>query len=117
MVKDKQTVIEEFNDLINMSASDLEAWLKEGSSESAGWDKSDGSGETVGHESGRKIIEILNRNPDKDPEGYDEDDIDHMRRVVAYCKRHLAQESKAKLDPDSKSARSLKNWGHDPTKE
>ncbi|KAI0846569.1 hypothetical protein F5Y00DRAFT_264380 [Daldinia vernicosa] len=50
MVKDKQTVIEEFNDLVNMSASDLETWLKEGSSESAGWGKDDGSGETIGHE-------------------------------------------------------------------
>ncbi|KAI1417996.1 hypothetical protein F5Y13DRAFT_184508 [Hypoxylon sp. FL1857] len=117
MVKDKQTVIQEFNELVNMSASDLETWLKEGASESAGWSKSDGSGETIGHESGRKIIEILKKNPDKDPDKYEQDDIDHMRRVVAYCKRHLAQEEKAKQDPDSKSARSLKNWGHDPTKE
>ncbi|KAI1095372.1 hypothetical protein F5B19DRAFT_341715 [Rostrohypoxylon terebratum] len=117
MVKDTQTVIEEFNDIVNMSASDLETWLKEESSESAGWSKSDGSGETIGHESGRKIIEILKKNPRKDPDKYDEDDVDHMRRVVAYCKRHLAQEGKAKQDPDSKSARSLKNWGHDPNKE
>ncbi|MCJ1440483.1 MAG: hypothetical protein MMC23_000967 [Stictis urceolatum] len=116
MVKDDQTVIEEFNDIVNMSASDLESWLKEGSSEDAGWSKDDGSGETIGHESGRKIIEILNKNPKKDAEKYDEDDIAHMRRVVAYCKRHLAQEEKAKQDPDSKSARSLKNWGHDPLK-
>ncbi|KAI1780405.1 hypothetical protein F4818DRAFT_435611 [Hypoxylon cercidicola] len=117
MVKDKQTVIEEFNELVNMSASDLETWLKEGSSASAGWSKDDGSGETVGHESGRKIIEILQKNPHKDPDKYDDDDVDHMRRVVAYCKRHLAQEGEAKRDPDSRSARSLKNWGHDPTKE
>ena len=57
--------------------------------------------------SGRKIIEILEKNPKKDPSKYDQDDIQHMRRVVAYCKRHLAQEGKAKQDPDSKSARSL----------
>ena len=61
--------------------------------------------------SGRKIIQILEKNPDKDPEKYDEDDIAHMRKVVAYCKRHLAQEGKAKQDPNSKSAKSLKNWG------
>ena len=81
--------------------------------------------------SGRKIIEILKKNPDKDPDKYDDDDIAHMRKVAAYCKRyvlkqrlknalicklmmllrHLAQEGKAKQDPDSKSARSLKNWG------
>ncbi len=40
----------EFNELVNMSASELEDWLKEGASESAGWSKSDGSGETIGHE-------------------------------------------------------------------
>jgi hypothetical protein len=64
--------------------------------------------------SGRKIIEILEKNPKKDPSKYDEDDISHMRKVVAYNKRHLAQEGKAKQDPESKSAKSLKNWGHDP---
>jgi hypothetical protein len=64
--------------------------------------------------SGRKIVEILEKNPKKDPSKYDEDDISHMRKVVAYNKRHLAQEGKAKQDPESKSAKSLKNWGHDP---
>jgi hypothetical protein len=44
------------------------------------------------------------------------EDIDHMRRVVAYCKRHLAQEEKAKKDTNSKSYKSLKNWGHDALK-
>lgn len=40
----------EFNEIVNMSASNLESWLKEESSEGAGWSKEDGSGETVGHE-------------------------------------------------------------------
>jgi hypothetical protein len=78
--------------------------------------KDDGSGETVGHESGRKIIAILEKNPKKVPDKYDQDDIDHMRKVVAYCKRHLAQEEKAKQDTNSKSYKSLKNWGHDAQK-
>ncbi|ERF70153.1 hypothetical protein EPUS_00340 [Endocarpon pusillum Z07020] len=116
MVKDDETVIEEFNELVNMTADELEAWLKEEQSESSGWSKSDGSGETIGHESGRKIIEILKKNPEKDPSKYDEDDIAHMRRVAAYCKRHLAQEEKAKQDTNSKSYKSLKNWGHDAQK-
>jgi len=78
-----------------MSPSELEEWLKDESSISSGWAKDDGSGETVGHESyvpsfplplnpwnswsefdvwnsGRKIIEILKKNPKKDPEKYDE---------------------------------------------
>lgn len=33
--------------------------------------------------SGRQIVDILKRNPDKDPDQYDEDDVAHMRRVVA----------------------------------
>lgn len=40
----------EFNELINMTSSELEEWLKEEQSENSGWDKGDGSGETVGHE-------------------------------------------------------------------
>lgn len=80
-------------------------------SKSSGWDRGDGSGETIGHESGRKIIEISNKNPRKYPLGYAEDDLPHMRkvRVVSYCKRHLAQEEKAKQDTNSKSDKSLKN--------
>jgi hypothetical protein len=66
--------------------------------------------------SGRKIIEILEKNPKKDPSQYDEEDLAHMRKVVAYCKRHLAQEEKAKQDTNSKSYKSLKNWGHDAQK-
>jgi hypothetical protein len=78
--------------------------------------KDDGSGETIGHDSGRKIIAILEKNPKKDPSKYEQNDIDHMRKVVAYCKRHLAQEEKAKQDTNSKSYKSLKNWGHDAQK-
>ncbi|KAI9687073.1 MAG: hypothetical protein M1822_002483 [Bathelium mastoideum] len=116
MVKDNDTVIAEFNDIVNMDANELHEWLGQEESAGSGWSKDDGSGETVGHESGRKIIAILEKNPKKDPEKYDQDDIDHMRKVVAYCKRHLAQEQSAKQNPGSKSAKSLKNWGHDPQK-
>lgn len=66
MVKDNETVIEyavtehvppvywlstrEFNELVNMTASELEKWLKSEDSTSSGWSKEDGSGETIGHE-------------------------------------------------------------------
>ncbi|KAI9720006.1 MAG: hypothetical protein M1812_003131 [Candelaria pacifica] len=116
MVKDNDTVIKEFNELVNMTAEELTAWLKGDASTSSGWTKDDGSGESVGHESGRKIVEILEKNPDKDPEKYDQEDIDHMRKVVAYNKRHLAQEETAKQNTESKSYKSLKNWGHDAQK-
>ncbi|KAJ5240886.1 uncharacterized protein N7469_002477 [Penicillium citrinum] len=114
MVKDSETVIEEFNELVNMTANELRDWLKEEQSQESGWQGD--SGETIGHESGRKIVDILSHNPNKDPSKYSDSDIDHMRRVVAYNKRHLAQEEKAKQDTNSKSYKSLKNWGHDPLK-
>ncbi|GAM37433.1 hypothetical protein TCE0_024r07351 [Talaromyces pinophilus] len=117
MVKDDNTVIEEFNELVNMSAPELREWLEGDVSQSSGWHKSDSSDtETIGHESGRKIVSILEHNPDKHPSQYDSDDLQHMRRVVAYCKRHLAQEETAKRNTNSKSYKSLKNWGHDPLK-
>ena len=99
-----------------MSASELESWLKSSDSKSSGWAKSDNSGESIGHESGRKIIQILHNNPNKEPSKYSNADIQHMRRVAAYNKRHLAQEEKAKQDTSSKSYKSLKNWGHDAQK-
>ncbi|KAL7959403.1 hypothetical protein V8C34DRAFT_313400 [Trichoderma compactum] len=121
-MKDKSQVIQEFNELVNMTAKELKGWLKGDDSTSAGWEKDDGSGESVGHDSGRKIVEILESNPDKDPEKYSEDDVSHMRKVVSYCKRHLAQEEKANNEKPveevkkTKSYASLMNWGHDPIK-
>jgi hypothetical protein len=133
MVKDKTTVIEyarlplhqshlttaprEFNDLVNMTPNELRAWLAEEQSQSSGWMGASASGETVGHESGRRIVDVLEQNPSKDPSGYSDEDLEHMRRVVSYCKRHLAQEEHAKRDTGSRSYRSLKNWGHDALKE
>ncbi|GAA83103.1 hypothetical protein RIB2604_02604050 [Aspergillus luchuensis] len=137
MVKSKDTVIDEFNSLVNMTPNELRDWLKGTQSQSSGWtNESSSSGETIGHERhvshlllhyyyhnisypilcGRKIVSILEHNPSKDPSGYSDEDVDHMRKVVSYCKRHLAQEETAKQNTDSKSYKSLKNWGHDPLK-
>lgn len=114
MVKAKEDVIVQFNEKVNMSAEELQAWLDDPKSEKAGTG--------VGLESGHKSIEILKKNPDKDPEKYDEEDINHMRKVVGYINRHVAQEdhlketkTKTELE-NAKSTISLKNWGHDPAK-
>lgn len=32
--------------------------------------------------SGRKIVEILKKNPSKEPDKYDDDDLAHMRKYV-----------------------------------
>ncbi|KAK2053382.1 hypothetical protein LY76DRAFT_639049 [Colletotrichum caudatum] len=122
MVKAREEVVSEFNEYVNMTADELESWLKSDDSNSAGWPKDDadeGGGETVGHDSGRKIVEILQANPDKKEDEYTDDQVEHMRKVVAYCKRHLAQESKSNSEKSpeevkkTKSYASLKNWGHD----
>ncbi|KAL4816705.1 hypothetical protein BDW67DRAFT_161394 [Aspergillus spinulosporus] len=56
MVKDSSTVIDKFNGLVNMTADELRDWLKEEHSQTSGWKNESGSGETIGHESGRKIL-------------------------------------------------------------
>ncbi|KAM0499533.1 hypothetical protein ACHAP8_005690 [Fusarium lateritium] len=118
-MKGNDEVIQEFNEVVNMTASELEKWLKSDDSNSAGWPKEDENGETVGHDSGRKIVEILKENPKKEPSKYTDEQVQHMRKVVSYCKRHLAQETKANNDKSpeevkkTKSYASLKNWGHD----
>lgn len=83
-MKDQDTVIKEFNDLVNMTVSELEAWLDSEDSQAAGWPKGEDGKESVGHDSGRKIISILESNPDKNVEKYTDDQVDHMRKVVSY---------------------------------
>jgi hypothetical protein len=41
----------DFNKQVNLTANELEEWLKGDKSKKAGWSKNDGSGEAIGHES------------------------------------------------------------------
>lgn len=50
MVKSEKDVIEDFNKTVNMTADELEEWLGSSGSKDSGWSKSDGSGESIGHE-------------------------------------------------------------------
>ena len=109
MADDRQQVIEEFNEAVNMTPKELEEWLQTEESESVG--QSDGGGESKGHESGRRIVEIKRKNQS----AYTDDDIEHMKRVNGYLKRHLGQ-GPNKDPEDSKWRYSLMNWGHDPLK-
>ena len=59
--------------------------------------------------SGRKFIEILKQNSRKEPFRYEESDLDDIRKVVSYCKRHLTPKKKAKQDSKSKSHMSLED--------
>lgn len=101
----------QFAEAVNMGATELKKWLDGEESKSVGA-KSDGGGESTGHESGRRIVEILEkRKSDRD----DEDEA-QMKRTVAYVHRHLAQKPSKESIEDSKWRYSLMNWGHDPLK-
>jgi hypothetical protein len=99
----------EFDDIVNMTASELEKWLDSDESKEVG--QKSGNGESTGHASGRRIIELL-RTKKND---LSEDDYAHMRKVVGYAKRHLAQKPSGDVE-HTKWRYSLMNWGHDPTK-
>jgi hypothetical protein len=106
---DRQRIIEEFDEAVNMTPKELEEWLQTDESKSVG--QSDDGGESKGHESGRRIVEIKRKNKSD----YTDDDLDHMRRVVSYVKRHRAQKPKGDVE-DTAWRHSLMNWGHDPLK-
>ncbi|MFF2204137.1 DUF3140 domain-containing protein [Streptomyces sp. NPDC058145] len=97
-----------FGDAVNMTAGELEKWLETDESKSVG--QSDG-GESVGHESGRRIVTLLRRKK----ADLGEDDIAHMRKVVGYVRRHVEQRPGGDIT-DTRWRYSLMNWGHDPKK-
>jgi hypothetical protein len=98
---------DEFRELVNMSPAGLERWLASEASQAAGQHK-DG-GESTGHASGRRIVEILRTRKGE----LSDDDYRHMRKVVGYVRRHLAQRPSGDVR-DSRWRHSLMNWGHDP---
>lgn len=104
-----EDIYKEFSKLVNMSASSLTTWLQTDESKAVGWDS--GDGESIGHKSGKHIIEIL----EKKKADLTEADFKHMQKVNGYIKRHMAQKP-AGNDHETRWAYSLKNWGHDYTK-
>ena len=109
MAKSDEQVVEEFDEAVNMSPKELNEWLETEESKEVG--QKDGGSESKGHESGRKIVEILGKNNSD----YTDEDLDHMRMVVSYIHRHQAQQPKGDVE-DSNWRYSLMNWGHDPLK-
>ncbi|MEU1850856.1 DUF3140 domain-containing protein [Streptomyces sp. NPDC019990] len=97
----------DFRELVNMSPAELEEWLASGRSQDAG-QRPDG-GESTGHASGRRIVAILRARKGD----LTDDDYQHMRKVVGYVRRHLAQRPSGDVR-DTRWRYSLMNWGHDP---
>ena len=110
LTDDQQETYDEFRDLVNMQPHELEDWLETDDSKRVG--AKDDGGESTGHKSGRRIVEIKRTNKDD----LTESDLDHMSKVAGYIKRHKAQTPDGDVS-ETDWRYSLKNWGHDPCKE
>jgi hypothetical protein len=93
---------------VNMSPGELEEWLQTEESREVG--QKDGGGESKGHESGGRVVDLLEK---QNKDDYTDEDLDHMRRVVSYIHRHQAQKPEGDVE-NSNWRYSLMNWGHDP---
>ncbi|WP_113911328.1 DUF3140 domain-containing protein [Roseovarius dicentrarchi] len=107
--KSRDDIWREWRDLVNMAPQELEEWLQTDDSKSVG--DSD-SGESTGHASGRRIIDIKRTNKDQ----LTDSQWDHMAKVVGYINRHTAQGGPDEDKQHSDWRYSLMNWGHDPLK-
>lgn len=108
--EDDKKAIKEFKQAVNMTAGQIEKWLATAESKKVGFKESDG-GESVGHQSGKKIIKLLGKKPDE----YTAADLKHIHKVVGYVHRHLAQKPGGDVT-ETNWRYSLMNWGHDPDK-
>ena len=106
---DRKQIRRNFDAAVNMTPTEIEAWLKTPQSKMVG-SKRGGRGESVGHASGRRILAILRSSSAE----LGDSDFAHMRKVVGYVKRHKAQEPVNVAT--SRWRYSLMNWGHDPLK-
>jgi len=115
---DRDDIRRDFGEAVNMTPKELATWLESEESESVGVTSggrkksSSGGAESVGHDSGEKILAILR----KKQGDLDDDDFAHMRKVTGYVKRHRAQRPEHEDIADSRWRYSLMNWGHDPLK-
>ena len=108
--EDHDTIRREFDEVVNMTAGELEEWLDTDESQEVG--QKDGGDESTGHASGRRIVGLLRTNKGD----LSDDDYAHMRKVHGYVARHLAQRPDGEDVERSRWRYSLMNWGHDPLK-
>ncbi len=115
--EERKRIRESFRAAVNMSPAQLERWLQTQHSREVGWveggQKHDATDEreSVGHQSGRRIVEIKRKRAAE----LDEDDYAHMKKVTGYVHRHLAQRPDGDVG-ETRWRYSLMNWGHDPLK-
>lgn len=107
--EERTRVARDYAQAVTMAPAELERWLDTDESRSVG--QKSGGGESVGHRSGRRIVEIA-RTAKAD---LSDADYAHMQEVVGYVHRHLAQEPSGDVT-ETAWRYSLMNWGHDPKK-
>lgn len=114
MADDQAAIEKAFHEAVNMTPAVLEKWLGTDDSKAVGWKGADGkgSGESVGHKEGARIVAILRKKKAE----LDDADLADMKKVTGYVHRHLAEGGPAKDVETSRWRYSLMNWGHDPTK-
>jgi hypothetical protein len=109
--EDRDALRKAFREAVNMTPAEIERWLGTEESKDAGWHR-EGEDETIGHQSGRRIVKILRKRKAE----LGEEDYAHMRKVVGYVHRHCAQGPSHDVET-SRWRYSLMNWGHDPLKD
>ena len=105
---EEEEIRKAFNALVNLTPRELKAWLETAQSQKVGMVRK-GERESVGRQSARKILAIKAK---RVPELTDAD-YRHMKKVIGYCRRHLAQRPWGDVT-DTRWRWSLMNWGHDP---
>ncbi|WMJ71637.1 DUF3140 domain-containing protein [Cytophagaceae bacterium ABcell3] len=107
--QEKKAIRMDFYKKVNMSPSEIENWLKTEESKQVGWNS--GDGESIGHKSGKRIVEIRRHKKEE----LSEEDYAHLKKVNGYVARHTAQRPSSEVK-NSSWRYSLMNWGHDPCK-
>ena len=107
---DAQQTYDDFREAVNLAPAEIEKWLETDESKKVGYKEDDGD-ESVGHASGRRIVEIRRTKKDDLTQA----DVDHMAKVAGYVHRHMAQRPDGDVS-ETPWRYSLMNWGHDPLK-
>ncbi len=106
--EEEAAIRREFDRLVNLTQAELAAWLETPESRKVGMVRR-GETESVGRQSARRILAIRA----KALHDLTDADYDHMKKVIGYCRRHLAQRPWGDVT-DTRWRWSLMNWGHDP---
>jgi len=107
---EERAVRQAFDALVNLEPAELRAWLRRPESRKVGQVRR-GESESIGRQSARRILAIRAKAVDDLTDA----DYAHMKKVIGFCRRHLAQRPWGDVT-DTRWRWSLMNWGHDPLK-